>query len=114
MTIREHFRRFQKRVNNARVAVGLVAAVIFLWREPRGSQLAPYAFGAGFALAWLAVFALFLRKRYVCPRCGADFIQLRREMLGRFNPDRRLYWDLWEKCPHCGVSFDEPWPEQHG
>lgn len=109
MTIREHFQRFQKRVSHVTMVVAVAAVIAFVLRYPHAKTAAAYAFGGVLALVYLAVFMLFLRKRYACPRCNADFVQLRREQVGRISLERRMFWDLWDKCPHCGLRFDAPW-----
>jgi hypothetical protein len=107
VTIREHFQRFQNRVSYM-VVIGavLVVALVDL-RYPHLTKLqnAAIAFLGGIALALLLL--VFFRGRFKCPRCSADFRKLRRAQLGRFSTDRRMYWDLWDACPNCGVSFDE-------
>jgi rubredoxin len=52
---------------------------------------------------------LFIRNRLCCPRCGTDFRQERFAKLGRWSMDPRGAEELWESCPQCGVSFDEPY-----
>jgi|SRR5579862_4561901 len=110
MTIREHFQRLQKRTSYITMGVAVAAVIAFVLRSPHATTMAAYAFGGALALVYVAVFVLFLRKRYACPRCSADFVRLRREQVGRISRDRRMFWDLWEKCPHCGIGFNEPWP----
>lgn len=111
MTIREHFQRLQKRVSYVTMTVAVAAVIVFVLRYPHATSATAYGFGGALALVYLAVFMLFLRKRYACPRCSADFMQLRREQVGRISLERRMFWDLWEKCPHCGLRFDAPWEE---
>jgi uncharacterized C2H2 Zn-finger protein len=58
-----------------------------------------------FLIAWL-----FVRNKLRCPRCGSDFRKERIAKLGRFSLDTRGAADLWDACPHCGVSFNDLWP----
>jgi hypothetical protein len=56
----------------------------------------------------LAAFTLFLAVRLSiawtthCPRCRRSLF---RAALGLFNADKHL-----ERCPRCGLDFDEPMP----
>lgn len=51
--------------------------------------------------------SLFVRNRLRCPRCGTNFKKERIAKLGRWSMDFRGSTELWEACPHCGVSFNE-------
>jgi len=57
-----------------------------------------------FLAGWLLV-----RSRLRCPRCGTDFKKERIAKLGRWSMDTRQSTELWDACPHCGVSFNEPY-----
>jgi ribosomal protein S27AE len=116
MTIREHYQRLFKRVKNVTVGVVVVLALAVLWFSPHltGAQNARAAFLVGITIAGALLLAL--RGRFMCPRCGADLSKLRgqearRTHLGArlFGSDRRQFWDEWDACPKCGVSFDEEW-----
>jgi hypothetical protein len=56
-----------------------------------------------FLIVWLVI-----RSRLRCPRCGADFRQERFAKLGRWSFDTRGTGELWDACPRCGVSFNDP------
>jgi uncharacterized protein with PIN domain len=45
-----------------------------------------------------------------CPRCGTSYQKMRKEQAAQLGSDRRMYWDLWNACPNCQLSFDAPWP----
>ena len=65
------------------------------------------AIGGGlmlFLVGWLLVCNWLL-----CPRCGTDFKKDRIAKLGRWSLDTRGTTELWDACPHCGVSFNEPY-----
>ena len=109
MSIREHMRRFHQRVTRITVIVGVVTVLLFTWRYPHASGTAHYELGAVMGVVIGVVLLFVFRGRFVCPRCGADFLKLRRKERGRFNFDTRMFWQIWDKCPHCGVSFDDPW-----
>lgn len=109
MTIRENFQRFMTRVSYVVVAGAVVIVVLIdlLYPDLTRLQSAAIAFFVGIGIALMLM--VFFRGRFKCPRCNADLRKLRREQLGRWNTDRRMYWDLWEACPKCGVSFDAPY-----
>jgi ribosomal protein S27AE len=57
-----------------------------------------------FVAGWLLV-----RNHLRCPRCGTDFKKERFVKLGRWSMDTRGVTELWDACPRCGVSFNEPY-----
>ena len=59
----------------------------------------------------LEIVELFVKKRIRCPRCGTDFRKERLAKVGRWSLDLRMAADLWDACPHCGVSFNDPCPQ---
>jgi ribosomal protein S27AE len=83
--------------------VGWVAAVT-LYVQHQQAQL----LGAGVALYLIAV--MIVKRRLRCPRCGTDFRQERAAELGPLSMDPRSPGELWDACPHCGVSFNDPLP----
>ena len=62
--------------------------------------------GVVFALIMIPVF----NTVYRCPRSGANFLKLRKQQFGWFSGETRMFWQVWDTCPHCGISFDDPWP----
>lgn len=107
VTIREHFHRFLNRVSYVVVAsvVLLFALIDLQYPHLTNLQNAAIALCSGILIGCLL--CVFFRGRFKCPRCSADFRKLRRAQLGRFSTDRRTYWELWDACPNCRVSFDE-------
>ena len=107
MTIREHFRDMYKRVSRWTTAVAFIAAAV-MWMYP---QLNGFVIGLVIAVPLIGVLFAF-RGRFRCPRCGAELSKLRRQEIRQrgfieATLDRRLFWDAWNACPKCGVSFDE-------
>jgi hypothetical protein len=116
MTIREHFKRVFDRIKYGCVALAIVLVALTEWRYPHLTRLQNAGIGLLLGVPISAILVLVLRGRFLCPRCGTDLGKLRnrevrkkRRVRGRFSADRRLLWDVWNACPHCGVSFDEPY-----
>jgi hypothetical protein len=88
------------------VLVAWCVGVTLLAPNLTSAQRNGSAIVGGFALAfagWLLV-----RNRLRCPLCGSDFKKERVAKLGRWSMDTRGTTELWDACPHCGVSFNEP------
>jgi hypothetical protein len=109
VTIREHFQRFVKRVTYIVVAGALLVFVLIHLQYPHLTRLQNVTIGLLGGLPLAALLIVFFRGRFKCPRCGADFQKLRRAQVGRSATDHRMYWELWDACPNCGVSFNEPY-----
>jgi DNA-directed RNA polymerase subunit RPC12/RpoP len=110
VTITERFKRTEAYF--VRLVVPIVAGwVAVLTLVPLGiPKLQQQALAIGGGVLLLAISALLLRHQYRCPRCGTDFNKERIAKFGRRWMDARCPADLWETCPHCGVSFNDPWP----
>lgn len=109
MTIREHFQRIQKTFKIALIVVAFAVLIptFFLW--PKAPAMYYMVGGLVFATVSMAVMVPIMSRIYRCPRCDSSYRKMRIDQRGRFNSDSRLYWDLWEACPHCGLSFNEQW-----
>jgi ribosomal protein S27AE len=109
VTIRQQFAR--TRTLFIRVTVPAVAAwcVFVTFYLTQLSRLEGYAAAAGGAIVLMVPAMLFIRKRFRCPRCGTNFKQARTAEVGRISFDTRGAEQMWDKCPNCGVSFDEPY-----
>jgi hypothetical protein len=109
ITIRQQFKR--ARTLFTRITVPMVAlwcvGVIFYGTRLSKLQTQAWAVGGGVVLFFIAW--LFIKDKVRCPRCGTDFKQDRIAKVGRWSMDARGTEDLWDRCPHCGVSFDEPY-----
>jgi uncharacterized C2H2 Zn-finger protein len=73
----------------------------------QGQALGIGGFAVLFAVMSLIVW-LVIRSRLRCPRCEADFRAERVAKLGRWSMDTRGMTELWNACPRCGVSFNDP------
>lgn len=67
------------------------------------------ALAIGVAVALMYIWLLFMKGSLNCPRCGTNFRQERIAKFGRWSMDARGTEDIWDSCPHCSVSFDEPY-----
>lgn len=111
LTIREQMQRSRTRMSWVVVPAVIALALAPLWLFPNAPA---WLFGVFPVLVGLSVGLTTNRvtnRSFICPRCGADFREIRWKQLGRFAYDRRMYWDLWDKCPQCGVSFDAPYEQ---
>jgi hypothetical protein len=107
LTIRDHF----KRTRGLFVRIGV--PVVCAWCV--GVELYPSTLTKGQRQAWaiaggvVLMFAatLFIKDRFKCPRCGTNFKHERWAKLGRWSMDMRNPEEMWDSCPHCGVSFNE-------
>lgn len=109
VTIREHLQRFHRRVTYFAVIVVVLMAVLIGLRYPHVTPLQNLMIGLIMGIPVSAVLLWVFKGRFKCPRCGADFQKLRRAQHGLSRMDTRIYWELWNACPHCGVSFDAPY-----
>jgi hypothetical protein len=116
MTIREQFQRVYRRIQRWAVGGVIVLACLVTWRYPDLTRLQNLGISVLLGVAILVILALLLRRRFLCPRCGTDLGKLRRQEVrqerrarGWFNVPMRLFWDVWDACPHCKVSLDDPY-----
>jgi ribosomal protein S27AE len=110
LTIRDHLKRTNAvfvRIMVPLLCGWIVVVTLFLTDIPKPQRQA-WAIGGGVVLAFIG--SMFIRARLRCPRCGSDFRKERITQLGRWSFDTRTTTDLWDACPRCGVSFDEPYP----
>jgi hypothetical protein len=110
LTIGEHFNRTNAYFVRIMVPLGtawVAGVVLFVTGIPKMQQNA-LAIGGGVALGLIG--SLFIRNQLRCPRCGTDFRKERIAKLGRWSWDTRGTEELWNACPRCGVSFNDPWP----
>jgi uncharacterized C2H2 Zn-finger protein len=108
-TIKEHFRRTRT------LSVRIIVPVVALWAvladsyplHLSKSERNTLVIGGGAVLG--VVGSLLTVRRLRCPRCGTNFKKERFAKLGRWSFNTRGTEEIWDACPHCGVSFDEPW-----
>lgn len=110
VTIGEHFQR--TRAYFTRTIVPVLAAWIagstLLFGEGL-SKMQQHVLAIGGGLVLFLIGLPFLIRRLRCPRCGTNFRKERFAKLGRWSMDSRGVTELWDACPHCGISFNDPW-----
>jgi hypothetical protein len=109
-TIREHLKRtraYLQRITIPVAAAWCVGVAIYATGMSKPEQ---QALGVGGGAIVLLMGWLFVRNQLRCPRCGTDFVKERAAEVGRLTFDPRAPEDLWDSCPRCGVSFNDPWP----
>lgn len=109
MTIREHFQLFYRRVTYITVIAVVLMVVLIGLRYHHFTRMQNLMVGLIVGIPVSVVLLLVLKGRFKCPRCGADFQKLRRAQHGRFARDARMFWEVWDACPNCGVNFDAPY-----
>lgn len=116
MTVREHFQRVFTRIKYYTVGSGIVLCCLLTWRYPHMTRLQSTGVGLMLGIPFSAVIMLVLRRRFLCPRCGTDLARLQQQELRRerrsrgwFNVQMRHFWDTWNACPSCSLSFNEPY-----
>lgn len=116
MTIREHFERDFKRIKNATVGVTIVLCVALIVFFPQFTRAQTMAAVILIGVAVSVALLLVTRRRYLCPRCGADLGRIQGQQWRRVplaqrlaKMDGRMFYEAWHACPKCGVSFDEDW-----
>jgi len=109
-TIREHLKRTRALLQRIMIPIVVawgVGVTFYATGLSKGQQQA-MAVGGGFLL--LLIGWSFVRNQLRCPRCGTDFSKERSAQVGRLSFDTRGPEDLWDSCPRCGLSFNDPWP----
>ena len=104
-TIRGRLRRRMLWSNTTLVAIAFFGFALppLLPLEPDTRRLT-IAVGAVCLVAW-AAFA----RRFPCPKCGGDIGGMFGNRASGFAPSGRNDKPA-DRCPHCGVSLDVPWP----
>lgn len=97
-----------KLTNYVTVVAG-IAMVVALWRYPNATKQQSWVFVLVVGAVFGMVIGIFTRVVYRCPQCQGSFQKLRIKQLGRWPRDMCFIWQLWDACPQCHVSFDEPW-----
>jgi hypothetical protein len=109
ISIRDRLRRTNALFQRVMVPVliaWVVGVTLFATDIPK-SQRQPLLYGGALLIALIG--GLYIRGKLRCPQCGTDFRKERIAKLGRWSFDTRMTTDLWDACPRCGVSFDEPY-----
>jgi hypothetical protein len=108
LTIGEQLKRTHALFQRIMLLIGVAWCVGITLLAPNltAAQRNGFAIVGGLVLAFVGW--LLVRNRLLCPRCGTDFKKDRIAKLGRWSLDTRGTTELWDACPHCGVSFNEP------
>lgn len=109
MTIREHYELVVKYTKYGAIAAVGAVLIAFMWRYPNAPRWQGPVLGLAIGAVLGPAIIILGRVLYRCPRCHADFQKLRVKEFGRGYRDKRMYWQLWDACPQCHVSFDDPW-----
>jgi hypothetical protein len=110
LTIRQHLKRTNAYFQRIMVPVTAAWVAVVTLFVTDISKIEQQTLAVGGCLTLFLIAWLFVRNKLRCPRCGSDFRKERIAKLGRFSFDTRAAADLWDACPHCGVSFNDLWP----
>jgi hypothetical protein len=109
MTIREHFELLNKRMKYGGVAIALAIAIPVTFCFPPVTRGQSALLGLALGVPFVAVIYIVGHRIYRCPRCHRSLRRTRTELEARGPAKGGSYWQLWNDCPHCHVSFDEPY-----
>jgi len=112
-TIREYFQRSHGFKRLLLTVCAVILAVIIKWRHQDLTRIQVDALMGVLLLPIFFALGLTPIGRVRCPRCGCDLKQLQSEQLGRMKRGTGKPWEVWESCPKCHVSFDEPYSSRH-
>lgn len=103
-SIREHFQKLHQRIKYAALAVFLVVAAAVSLTLPGGGARAMVA-GVVAGIVCALIVTMYMRSRFRCPSCKTDLLKLQKQ-----QGEQRMFWEVWEKCPHCGNNLNDIWP----
>lgn len=113
-TIREHFQRVAKLVRWAWRAGGAILGILVLWCYPDLTRIHRDLVVFVLLILTFMVFALIPGRAFRCPRCGTDLKRLQARQVGQTRRDTPAFWEQWDACPNCRLSFDEPYSSRTG
>ena len=113
-TTREHFQRVSKLVRRAWMAGGSILGVFVAWRYPDLTRIQRDVVVSVLLILIFMAFALIPGRVFKCPRCGTDLKRLQAKQVGETRRDTPKFWEAWDACPNCRVSFDEPYYSRDG
>jgi hypothetical protein len=105
MTIREYLRFRHLTAVGFAVALGLAGYIVCFFLEASRPGLNTHPIVTAPLIA-VVIVGIATRWSLPCPRCKANLYKLRLAQFGA--KDRRPVWWVFDKCPNCGVSFDDP------
>jgi hypothetical protein len=113
MTIREHYRRVWNRIMFGDLGVATMLCAFVAVYYPHLTRLQSAEVSVLLVVPMIVLVKVLVRRKFRCPRCGADLLKLRRgdrrrSAADRQMFDRRMFWEAWNACPRCEIGFDEP------
>lgn len=108
-TIREHFQRSHRLKRMVLAACAVILVVMVRWRYQDLTRVQADVFMAVLLVPIFIAVGSTAIGRVKCPRCGSDLKELQSEQPDRTKRGLRKPWELWDSCPKCHVSFDEPY-----
>ncbi len=106
MTIREHLRFRHLTAVGFGVGLTLVGYIVCFFLEASRPGLDTHPLLTVPLFAALIIVIATRGGFDKCPRCNANLSKLSRAQFGA--KDRRPVWQVFDKCPNCGLSFDDP------
>jgi hypothetical protein len=107
MTVRDWYKRKERRLQLAANVAMTIFVVALCFSAPVGLSKHPLAFELGWTLIGILFISIIVSAfrfiRIECPRCAGRL---------RAAGSRRLVTAFSGPCPHCGLGFDEPMPDQ--
>jgi len=109
LTIRDQLKRNRTLYMRSVVPVAIAwIAAITLYHAPL-PKWQEQGLAIGGALVVVLVGSLLVKNGLKCPHCACNFGKERIAKLGRWSMDTRGAEEIWDSCPRCSVSFDEPY-----
>lgn len=109
VTIRLQLKRTRAIFQRSLVLVDVLWCVMVTICFAQRTTLWQYGLAIGGSLVLTMTASLFVKGQLRCPRCRTDFKQARIAEVGRWSTDTRGAEERWQRCPQCGVDFDDPY-----
>ncbi len=108
LTIRLRLKRSHAILQRTVVCVDALWCIAVTIYFAQLTTLQQYGLAIGGSVVLAAAASFYVAGQLRCPRCGTNFKRARIAEVGRWSADTRAAEERWERCPNCGVSFDEP------
>jgi len=106
MTIREHFKQRVRVILAAIGGASLLIPIAAVLTPPDHGREGVLGVGLFAVVAAVVVGALIALLRVNCPKCGGSLAHLGSDVTYPIGRSRV------ERCPHCSVSLDAPFPQK--